>query len=162
MQAQELHHSVPHDSPPSRHIHTRKKRKEKKTGAKSLTARAKTNKQTSLTKANKYIKLNFGRVHNDALAQIHPIPKSFRLTHVNKCLHTCTQSPPPSALAPVTQYDFLQIPKSDPGWNISARLPRQFASTIVPLLSLRLFTKGYQREDALSVNVCVCVCVYFK
>lgn len=70
-----------------------------------------------------------------------------------------TQSPPPSALAPVTQYDFLQIPKSDPGWNISARLPRQFASTIVPLLSLRLFTKGYQREDALSVNVCVCACV---
>lgn len=67
-----------------------KKEKKKKTGAKSLTARAKTNKQTSLTKANKYIKLNFGRVHNDALAQIHPIPKSFRLTHVNKCLHTCT------------------------------------------------------------------------
>lgn len=66
----------PHDT------YTRKKRKEKKT------ARAKTNKQTSLTKANKYIKLNFGRVHNDALA--HPIPKSFRLTHVNKCLHTCT------------------------------------------------------------------------
>lgn len=67
-----------------------KKEKKKKTGAKSLTARAKTNKQTSLTKANKYIKLNFVRVHNDALAQIHPIPKSFRLTHVNKCLHTCT------------------------------------------------------------------------
>lgn len=65
-------------------------KKKKKTGVKSLTARAKTNKQISLTKANKYIKLNFGRVHNNALAQIHPIPKTFRLTHVNKCLHTCT------------------------------------------------------------------------
>jgi len=33
----------------------------------------------------------------------------------------------------VTQYDFLQIPKSDPGWNISVRLPRHFASPFVPL-----------------------------
>lgn len=35
---------------------------------------------------------------------------------------------------PVTQYDFLQIPKSDPGWNISVRLPRHFASPFVPFL----------------------------
>lgn len=58
------------------------------------------------------------RSHTCTLACVH--------THTHAQYHT----PPP---APVTQYDFLQIPKSDPGWNISARLPRQFASTILPL-----------------------------
>lgn len=53
-------------------------------------------------------------------------------TSVYTHAHLYTQSPP-SPSASVTQYDFLQIPKSDPGWNISARLPRQFAYTILPL-----------------------------
>ncbi len=50
-------------------------------------------------------------------------------THTHTYIYTHTTTPPP-----VTQYDFLQIPKSDPGWNISVRLPRHFASPFVPFL----------------------------
>ena len=48
-------------------------------------------------------------------------------TQKHNYTHTHTHNPP------VTQYDFLQIPKSDPGWNISARLPRQYAYTVLLL-----------------------------
>lgn len=46
----------------------------------------------------------------------------------------------------VTQYDFLQIPKSDPGWNISARLPRHCASAVLPSPLLFLFTLQKQER----------------
>lgn len=71
--------------------------------------------------------------------QLHHSEKHFPApnTHIHTLLythtytHTLTHNNPP-----VTQYDFLQIPKSDPGWNISVRLPRHFASPFVPFFTL--------------------------
>lgn len=70
--------------------------------------------------------------------------------YASTCTHTHYHTPPP---APVTQYDFLQIPKSDPGWNISARLPRQFASTILPLSLFLSFSLLFSAKDDRQKNI---------
>lgn len=51
-----------------------------------------------------------------------------KYTHARLC-KPLQSSPTPTI---VTQYHFLQIPRLEPSWNISARLPRHCASAVPP------------------------------